>query len=199
MARLRRLLSPLALAAFSALFSVPAPAADNGAQPPLVPPGEWRNRMKGRTEGTEGIQGRPEFENVRRALESLTPEQRQRFKENLVRWMSLPAEEKKTLREREETRRERMAEEIDAAIKESGLALDPVQREQFTRRYSAERLKVETQLRQEMDAKRKPLVRDIIARLKLEFSSGGALSAAPATPAPGTTTTIQTVAPGTPR
>jgi len=143
----------------------------------------------------DGEPGRPEFENVRRAMESLTPEQRQRFKENLVRWMNLPPDEKRALRDREEQRREKVAVEIDAAVKESGLILTPLQREQFARRYSEERLHVEQRLRQEMEEKRKPLVRDIIARLKNEFSASGALSSgAPSTPASGTTT-IQTVAP----
>ena len=193
MAGRRRLLSPLALASvLSFVSSLSVLGADNVAPTPgITAPSQWRNRMMGRAEAE---QGRPEFENVRRAMESLTPEQRQRFKENLVRWMSLPPEEKRTLRDREEQRREKVAEEIEAAVKESGLALNPLQREQFARRYSEERLRVEQRLRQEMEEKRKPLVRDIIARLKSEFSTGGALSTAPTSPAPGTTT-IQTVAP----
>ena len=40
----------------------------------------------------------PEFENMRRTLDGLTPEQRQRFKENLIRWMELSPEEKQALR-----------------------------------------------------------------------------------------------------
>jgi hypothetical protein len=177
----------------SLAFSLAAPAADNGAPTPgVAAPSQWRNRMMGKVDGEPG---RPEFENVRRAMESLTPEQRQRFKENLVRWMNLPPDEKRALRDREEQRREKVAVEIDAAVKESGLILTPLQREQFARRYSEERLHVEQRLRQEMEEKRKPLVRDIIARLKNEFSASGALSSgAPSTPASGTTT-IQTVAP----
>ena len=40
----------------------------------------------------------PEFENVRKALDALTPEQRKRFQENFVRWSNLSSEEKKALR-----------------------------------------------------------------------------------------------------
>jgi len=121
----------------------------------------------------------PEFENARRAIEALTPEQRKRFQENFLRWMNLTKEEKEMLREREEWRREVMNQEVDRAVKQSGLTLDPARRELFAKRYSEERRALEVQLRKDTEEKRRPLVQALIARLRQEFSS-----TASATPAP---------------
>lgn len=112
-----------------------------------------------------------EFGNVRRALEALTPEQRQRFIENLKRWSNLPPEEKKALADREGFRRQKMAEEIDRVLGEAGLTLDGERRARFAKRYGEERRKVEEQLRRELEEKRRPLLNEIVARLKAEFSS----------------------------
>jgi len=114
----------------------------------------------------------PEFGNVRRALEALTPEQRQRFVENLKRWNNLSPEEKKALADREGVRRKKIAEEIDLAINDAGLNLEGDRRALFARRYVEERRKVEEQLRKEMEEKRQPMVKEFVARLKEEFSSG---------------------------
>ena len=116
----------------------------------------------------------PEFANVRRALEALTPEQRQRFIENFKRWSNLPPEEKKVLADREGMRRRKIAEEIDRAINGSGLTLDGERRALFAKRYSEERRKVEEQLHKELEEKREPLVKDLMARLKAEFSAQAA-------------------------
>ena len=113
----------------------------------------------------------PEFGNVRRALEALTPEQRQRFIENLKRWSSLPPEEKKVLADREGVRRKKIAEEIDLAIGNAGLTLEGERRSLFARRYVEERRKLEEQLRKELEEKRQPLLKELTARLKAEFSS----------------------------
>ena len=113
----------------------------------------------------------PEMENVRKAIDALTPEQRQRFSENLMRWSQMPPEEKKSLRDREEVRKKFMTQELDTAIAESGLQLDGDRREQFMKRYGEERRKIEEQLRKEMGEKRKPLLIELIARLKAEFSA----------------------------
>jgi hypothetical protein len=120
----------------------------------------------------------PEFENVRKALEALTPEQRKRFQENFVRWSNMPPEAKKALRDRDEFRRKKMAEDIEAAVRESGLVLDKERREHFAKRYAQERRKIEEQLRREMDEKRRPLVKDIVAKLKIEFTEAAASPAA---------------------
>jgi hypothetical protein len=122
----------------------------------------------------------PEFENARRAIESLTPEQRKRFQENILRWMNLTKEEKELLREREEWRREVMAQEVERALKQSGLIiLDPARRDLFAKRYAEERRALETQLRKDMEEKRRPLVQALIGRLRQEFSTNP-----PSTPSP---------------
>jgi hypothetical protein len=115
----------------------------------------------------------PEFENVRKALDALTPEQRKRFQENFWRWANLPTEEKKALRNREETRKKFMEQDVQAAIQESALQLDGERRAQFVQRYGEERRKIEEQLRKETMEKRKPLIREMVARLKAEFSETG--------------------------
>ena len=119
---------------------------------------------------------------MRKALDALTPEQRKRFQENFLRWTNLSPEEKKALQDREEIRKKFVAQEIETAIKESGLELDPERREQFVKRYGEERRKIEEQVRKEMIEKRKPLVREMVAKLKQEFSSAAAPPAAVAAP-----------------
>ena len=138
-------------------------AATGFAQTPAPPPLGPRRPGQGPMS--------PEFGNVRRALEALTPEQRQRFIENLKRWSNLPPEEKKALADREGVRRKKIAEEIERAIGESGLTLEGERRALFAKRYGEERRKVEEQLHKELEEKRQPLVKDIVTRLKAEFSA----------------------------
>jgi hypothetical protein len=126
----------------------------------------------------------PEFQNARRALEALTPEQRQRFIENFKRWSNLPPEEKKVLADRESIRRKKIAEEVNQALAESGLDLTGERRMFFAKRYGEERRKIEEQLRKEMEEKRKPLIKEVIARLKEEFSTAPLAVPARSTPEP---------------
>ena len=44
-------------------------------------------------------------------------------------------------------------------------------RAQFTKRYAEERRKLEEQLRKELEEKRQPLLKELVARLKGEFSA----------------------------
>ena len=106
----------------------------------------------------------------------MPPEQRQRFRENFQRWKEMPPEERDVMRDREQVRHEKMAKEIDDAIKNSGLQLDSDHREVFAMRYAQERRKIEEQLRKEIDAKRQPMMHEMLDRLKKEF--GQYLSAA---------------------
>ena len=176
MARFSSLLIP-ALLAF-ALAPAVLQAEDPAAKPPVP-----QEKKDGGHRG--GGKMSPEFDNVRKALEALSPEQRKRFQENFWRWSNLPTEEKKSLRNREEMRRKRMADEIESATKESGLSFDQERRELFTKRYTEERRKLEEQLRREMHEKRKPLVRELVGRLKEEFSAKSpAPSPAPAASVP---------------
>lgn len=149
-----------AIAFAGAAFAEDAPA--NQKRPDGEPPSLRRP-------GAGGLA--PEFGNIRRALETLSPEQRQRFVENLKRWSNLPPEEKKALADRDGLRRKKMTEEIDAAMNETGLKLEGERRAAFAKRYIEERRKLEEQLRKEMDEKRQPLLNELTAKMKAEFSA----------------------------
>ena len=84
-------------------------------------------------------------------------------------WSNLSPEEKKSLADRETFRRKKMAEDIDAALKDAGLELDAERRELFARRYGEERHRIEEQLHKDLDEKRQPLLKEVIAKLKAEF------------------------------
>ena len=90
-------------------------------------------------------------------------------------------EAKKALRDRDEFRRKKMAEDVDASIRGLGIELDKDRKEQFAKRYIEERRKIEEQIRREMEEKRRPLVQEMVARLKQEFSAPPA-EAPPASP-----------------
>lgn len=174
-----RILIPLALGlAVTALAQEPPENAGPEGQPRKQRP--W-------TKGDPGKRledaASPEFDNVRKAIEALTPEQRRRFQENFWRWANLPPEEKRALRDRDELRRKFMREEVEAALKESGLELAGDRKAAFFKRYAEERRRIEEQLRQEMAEKRKPLVREMLAKVKAEFATP-AESPAPAKPQP---------------
>lgn len=113
----------------------------------------------------------PEMENVRKAVEALSPEQKKRFGENLMRWSNLSPEEKNALRAREAVRQKYIEQEVAAALAATGLQLEGERRAQFVRRFAEERRKIEEQLRHEMMERRKPMVREMVGRLKAEFSN----------------------------
>jgi len=121
-------------------------------------------------QGALGSDRSPEVQGVRRAIESLSPEQRRRFGENMMRWSNLSAEEKKALRDSEVVRQKHIEQEVNLAIASSGLRLDGPRRTEFVKRYTEERRKIEEQLRFEMMEKRKPMVRELVERLKTEFA-----------------------------
>ena len=174
---MRAFLTSAALLAATLPAALAQTPADAPAPPAPKRPG-WFGGGRGELHRPDG--GGPDaekFENVRKALDALTPEQRKRFQENFQRWSNLPPEEKKALADREIFRRKKIAEEIDAALQDSGLELDAERRELFARRYGEERHRIEEQLRKELDEKRQPLLREVIAKLKVEFST--------AAPSPG--------------
>ena len=57
------------------------------------------------------------------------------------------------------------------SIRDTGLTLEGERRAQFTKRYAEERRKLEEQLRKELEEKRQPLLKELVARLKGEFSA----------------------------
>jgi dsDNA-binding SOS-regulon protein len=120
-----------------------------------------------------------EWTEASRMFEQLTPDQKNKFLENLDQWKAMSPEEQELFRDRELFRRQKIASEIQDALGKSGLHLDDDQREVYVLRYTQERRKIEEALRKEMDHQRQVMVADMLARLKVEFSS---------TPAPAPTT-----------
>jgi hypothetical protein len=119
-----------------------------------------------------GSEDQEKFQNVRRALDALTPEQRKRFQENFQRWSNFSPEDKKALSDRESFRHRKMAEDIEQAIKNTNLELAPEQRALFVKRYTEERHQIEEQIRKDSDEKRQPLLAEMLAKLKSEFTQG---------------------------
>jgi hypothetical protein len=150
----------LAISVSSLCGQTPQPA---GSSTPAATPQPF-TQGQGRHQGGGGLveaANSPELENVRKAIEALTPEERS------------------ALREKEDVRHQRMAEEVEAALQQTGLQLEPGRRAQFAKRYAEERRKLEERLRQETEEKRRPAVQQIIARLKSEFSSANTAAATP--------------------
>ena len=67
-------------------------------------------------------------------------------------------------------RRQRMIQDIQQALQQSGLVLTEEQKAQFAKRYTEERRKLEEELRKEMNEKRQPRLEAIVGQLAKEFS-----------------------------
>jgi molecular chaperone DnaK (HSP70) len=100
-----------------------------------------------------------------------TPQDREAFRRNAERWLRMDAQQQQMLRERERMRQQQLNNEVDAAIKQSGLRLDQRQREEFQARYLQERRRIERELRQETESKRQQELPQLNERLKREFQS----------------------------
>lgn len=159
MAQSKRLL----IAALALPFCLPGASAQENTRPAPAPSSE----RKGPPAGPDQFVA---MQHVRRTLEGLTPEQRKMFAENLMRWANLSPEDKQTLREREAMRQRFIEKEVEEAIRASGLPLEGERRAQFVRRFTEERRKLEEQLQRETMEKRRPLVRELVSRLKAEFA-----------------------------
>ncbi|HEX8280566.1 MAG TPA: hypothetical protein VF551_04255 [Chthoniobacterales bacterium] len=108
----------------------------------------------------------------------MSPDDRQRFKSNVERWMQMDPEERRALREQEGIRRLRLQREAEEAARDAGLKLEAERREQYERRYIEERRRIERELRQELREKRRRELAPVLERLNREFSQGQG-SAAP--------------------
>ena len=73
------------------------------------------------------------------------------------------------MRQRENLRRETIRRETEAAVRDSGLHLNPQERAQFESRYIQERRKVEQTLRQQIETERQQQLPELIRQLKKEF------------------------------
>src|SRR5947208_11861277 len=113
--------------------------------------------------------GPPSGSSIRERWMALPPEARQNFRRNAERWMRMSPEERNVMRQRENLRRETIKRETEAALRDSGLRLNPQERAQFESRYMQERRKVEQALRQQIEAERQKELPALIQQLKKEF------------------------------
>ena len=111
-------------------------------------------------------------------LQKLSPEKRADLWKAVWAVINLPPEKRQSLLGMEDERRKFAREEIERAIAESGFQFDEEKKQLFVRRYFEERRTIEEKLRKESDERRRQLIGEMRAKLKLEFGT-------PAKSAPG--------------
>jgi hypothetical protein len=99
----------------------------------------------------------------------MPPDARQSFQRNAQLWMQMSPEQRNLMRQRENTRRQIITREADAAVRDSGLKLNPQERAQFESRYIQERRRVEQSLRQQIETERQKEIPALIQQLRKEF------------------------------
>jgi hypothetical protein len=99
----------------------------------------------------------------------MPPDARQNFRRNAEVWMQMTPEQRNLMRQRENVRRQIITRDADAAVRDSGLQLNPQQRAQFESRYIQERRKVEQSLRQQIETERQKEIPALIQQLRKEF------------------------------
>jgi hypothetical protein len=114
----------------------------------------------------------------------LSPEDRQTFRKNAERWLQMSPEERKVMRDREILRRERIRNEAEAVLRDSGLRLDQTKRDLFQERYLQERARIDRELRQEYETRRQQQ----LERLKKEFQPPESSPGVPSTSTPAIST-----------
>ena len=100
---------------------------------------------------------------------AMPPDARQNFQRNAQLWMQMSPEQRNLMRQREISRRQIMTREADAAVRDSGLQLNPQERARFESRYIQERRKVEQSLRQQIETERQKEIPALIQQLRKEF------------------------------
>ena len=99
----------------------------------------------------------------------MPPEARQNFQRNAQLWMQMTPEQRNLMRQRENLRRQMITRDADAAVRDSGLQLNPQERARFESRYVQERRKVEQTLRQQIQTERQKEIPALIQQLRKEF------------------------------
>jgi len=99
----------------------------------------------------------------------MPPDARQNFRRNAELWMQMTPEQRNLMRQRDTVRRQTITREADAAVRDSGLQLNPQERARFESRYVQERRKVEQSLRQQIETERQKELPALIQQLKKEF------------------------------
>src|SRR5881392_4346114 len=109
---------------------------------------------------------------------------RQNFQRNAQLWMQMTPEQRNLMRQRENMRRQAITREADAAVRDSGLQLNPQERARFESRYIQERRKVEQSLRQQVQTERQKEIPALIQQLRKEFQLDGPGRGPASKPAP---------------
>src|SRR5215467_13665892 len=145
----------------------PPMAAPRGPQQMAAPHGPPPGKPHGPPPGQS--HGAPSGQSVRERWLAMPPDARQNFQRNAQLWMQMTPEQRNLMRQRENMRRQIITREADAAVRDSGLQLNPQERAQFESRYIQERRKVEEGLRQQIEAQRQKELPALIQQLKKEF------------------------------
>ena len=111
----------------------------------------------------------PSGQSVRERWLAMPPDARQNFQRNAQLWMQMTPEQRNLMRQRETTRRQIMTRDADAAVRDSGLQLNPQERARFESRYIQERRKVEQSLRKQIETERQKEIPALIQQLRKEF------------------------------
>jgi hypothetical protein len=115
-------------------------------------------------------------EELLQAIRALPSEKRQQLRENLRTWQNLSDGQRQQLRERESVLRKKAAEELSACLPDSKLSGED--QELLQKRYIEERRKLETNLRAEIDARRKAEVERLTEKFREELRLKGSKSEA---------------------
>ena len=145
----------------------PPMAAPHGPPPMAAPHGPPSNQPRGPASGQP--QGPGSGQSVRDRWLAMPPDARQNFQRNAQLWMQMSPEQRNLMRQRENTRRQIITREADAAVRDSGLKLNPQERARFESRYIQERRKVEQSLRQQIETERQKEIPALIQQLRKEF------------------------------
>src|SRR6266496_1337570 len=114
-------------------------------------------------------QGAPSGQSIKERWLAMPPDARQNFRRNADLWMQMTPEQRNVMRQRENVRRQIITRDADAAVRDSGLQLNPQERARFESRYIQERRKVEQSLRQQIQTERQKEIPSLIQQLRKEF------------------------------
>ena len=122
-------------------------------------------------------------QSVRDRWLAMPPDARQNFQRNAQLWMQMTPEQRNLMRQRENMRQQAITREADAAVRDSGLQLNPQEHARFESRYIQERRKVEQSLRQQIETERQKEIPALIQQLRKEFQLDEPRKSLPAKPA----------------
>src|SRR6266581_2280005 len=139
-----------------------------GRPPPMAAPhGPPPSQPHGPPSGQP--HGAPSGPSVKDRWLAMPPDARQNFRRNADLWMQMTPEQRNVMRQRENMRRQIITRDADAAVRDSGLQLNPQERARFESRYIQERRKVEQSLRQQVQTERQKEIPTLIQQLRKEF------------------------------